>query len=141
METALHGALTEQISAWFSSLPDAGPKHAAPACHRFCPSYHSERPNVPSDRELGSSSGDVCGANIARASEFPCKVNRMPAVEQRKPAFSITNRAEFRFLFSFQALALSHCLSRAKRRPDGGNRGVDRRDAEARGGAAPPGLP
>src|SRR5215218_2286208 len=39
METALHGALTEQISAWFSSLPDAGPKHAAPACHRFCPSY------------------------------------------------------------------------------------------------------
>src|SRR5215207_1537609 len=37
----------------------------------------------------------------------------MPAVEQRKPAFSITNRAEFRFLFSFQALALSHCLSRA----------------------------
>src|SRR5215213_11532359 len=39
METALHGALTEQIGAWFSSLPDAGPKHAAPACHRFCPSY------------------------------------------------------------------------------------------------------
>jgi hypothetical protein len=37
----------------------------------------------------------------------------MPAVEQRKPAFSITNMAEFRFLFSFQALALSHCLSRA----------------------------
>ena len=36
----------------------------------------------------------------------------MPAVEQRKPAFSITNRAEIRFLFSFQALALSHCLSR-----------------------------
>src|SRR5215218_9270902 len=35
-------------------------------------------------------------------------------VEQRKPAFSITNRAEFRFLFSFQALALSHCLSRAR---------------------------
>src|SRR5215207_2918492 len=52
METALHGALTEQISAWFSILPDAGPKHAAPACHRFCPSYEAsgqvaDPPRIP----------------------------------------------------------------------------------------------
>src|SRR4051812_46255274 len=53
----------------------------------------------------------------------------MPAVEQRKPAFSITNRAEFRFLFFFQALALSHCLSRAR---------LPRRPARARAGLGRP---
>ena len=38
----------------------------------------------------------------------------MRAVEQRKPVFGTTNRAGFHFLPYLQALAVSHCLSRAR---------------------------
>jgi hypothetical protein len=63
-----------------------------------------------------SSSQGICGANTTLALEFPCKIKPMRAVEQRKPAFGTTNRAGFHFLAYFQALAISHCLSRAKLR-------------------------
>src|SRR5918993_996328 len=80
---------------------------------RLRPDLNSARAQLVDLRAIIQLTGCLW-CQTALASEFPCKIKPMRAVEQRKPVFGTTNRAGFHFLPYLQALAVSHCLSRAK---------------------------